>query len=70
MRRTFTEAFKVQAVEKALNKNHNQSIKDVADILDVGYSTLTKWITQAKNQTLESNLEDGFRMKKDRRPQD
>jgi len=70
MRRNFTQSFKVQAVEKALNNSHNKSIKEVADSLDVGYSTLTKWITQAKNQTLEANLEDDFRMTKDRRPQD
>lgn len=70
MKRSFNEAFKVQAVEKALSKSHNQSLKEVADSLGVGYSTLTKWMTQAKNQTLESNLEDDFRMKKDKRPQD
>lgn len=35
----FTEAFKIQAVQKALNRSADSNIKDVADSLGVGFST-------------------------------
>jgi transposase-like protein len=39
----FTEAFKEQAVKKALARD-NKTLKQVAKELNVGYSTLQKWI--------------------------
>jgi transposase-like protein len=50
----FTLEFKVQSVEKALSRNQDQTLKDIADKLGVGYSTLQRWIRLAQNNKLES----------------
>lgn len=49
----FTQEFKVQSVEKALSRRPDQTIKNIADDLNVGYSTLQKWIRLATDNKLE-----------------
>lgn len=67
----FTEAFKIQAIQKALNRPAGSNIKDVADSLGVGFSTLTRWIRQAKNHEFEMASEAELKMtSNEKRPQD
>ncbi len=49
----YNQAFKVQSVKKALSKNSGKTLKQIADELGVGYSTLQTWIRLAKNNKLE-----------------
>ena len=49
----FSQSFKKQAVEKVLNRQDNTTLKEVADSLGIGLSSLSRWILQAKNQALE-----------------
>jgi len=63
----FNRAFKVQCVEKALSKHSDQTVKDIADHLGVGYSTLQKWIRLAKNNELGIPEK---QMSKEQSPQD
>ena len=49
----FSQEFKVQSVEKALSRNPEQSLKEIAINLGIGYSTLQKWIRLAKENQLE-----------------
>ena len=51
----FSQSFKKQAVEKALNRQDNTTLKEVADSLGIGLSSLSRWILQAKNQELETS---------------
>ncbi len=53
----YSQSFKVQAVEKALNRREGTGIKQIADSLGVGYSTLERWIVQSRNQTFESTTD-------------
>ena len=48
----FNQAFKVQCVKKVLSKRSDQTVKDIADQLGVGYSTLQKWIRFKKGTDL------------------
>jgi len=67
----FSQSFKKQAVEKALNRQDNTTLKEVADSLGIGLSSLTRWTLQAKNQELETITPKEVRsMKKEKRPQD
>jgi transposase-like protein len=50
----FSQAFKVQSVEKALSRRADQTLKNIADDLRIGYSTLQKWIRLAKKNKLEN----------------
>ena len=71
MKRNFTQSFKIQAVEKALNRNSSTSLKDVSVSLGIGFSTLNKWIVKARNQEFEPvSLDKLSRMTEDKRPQD
>ncbi len=71
MRKSFTHSFKIQAIEKALSRQEGMSIKDVAENLGIGHSTLQKWIRQAKEQRLNQPLDGGvMTMVKEKRPQD
>ncbi len=54
MRVKYSQSFKTQAVEKALNRPDGTGIKTIAESLDVGYSTLERWIVQARNQSFVS----------------
>jgi transposase-like protein len=67
----FTEAFKIQSVQKALNRTEGSSIQEIADSLGVGLSSLTKWIRQARNHEFEMASEAEIKMMSDeKRPQD
>jgi transposase-like protein len=71
MKKVFTKAFKIQAVEKALNRSDSTTLKEVALSLGIGCSTLDKWIVKARNQEFEVASPDEInRMTKDKRPQD
>ena len=48
-----TQEFKVQSVEKALSRRADQTLKNIADDLGVGQSTLQRWIRLAKDNKLE-----------------
>ena len=64
---TFSQQFKVQSVDKALNRSAGQTIKDVSIKLGIGFSTLQLWMRLAKNNQLEkpNNI-----MSKEKSPQD
>ncbi len=49
----YSQSFKIQAVEKALSRPQGTGIKQLADSLDAGYSTLERWIVQSRNQAFE-----------------
>ncbi len=74
MRAIFTQSFRMQAVEKALSRSPETSLREVAGGLGVGKSTLNNWIVKSRNHELDSVLVDGmFRsneMVKEKRPQD
>jgi transposase-like protein len=63
----FSQEFKVQSVKKALSKNPEQTLKEIADNLGVGYSTLQTWIRLAKKNKLEKPENS---MSKEKGPQD
>ncbi|MCF6317776.1 MAG: transposase [Proteobacteria bacterium] len=42
----FSKSFKMQAVKKAITRKEGISVKDIADELSMGYSTLQKWVVQ------------------------
>ena len=63
----FSQEFKVQSVEKALSRNPDHTLKDIADNLGVGYSTLHTWIRLAKKNKLEKPEKI---MSKEKSPQD
>jgi len=74
MKAIFTQSFKIQAVEKALNRTEETSLLEIAETLGVGYSTLGKWIAKARNHELgavsDETLSSIRAMTKERRPQD
>jgi len=49
----YSQAFKIQAVEKALHRPEGTGIKQIAESLGVGYSTLERWIVQSREQAFE-----------------
>lgn len=71
MKRSFTKSFKIQAVEKALSRGGDTTFTEIANSLDIGASTLCKWIVKAGNQEFDtvSSIEIN-NMSKDKRPQD
>lgn len=71
MRAKFNQSFKIQAVEKALNRSGVTTLNEVASSLGVGCSTLSKWIVKARNQEFDIAPPDQIkRMTHDKRPQD
>jgi transposase-like protein len=71
MKRKFTTSFKIQAVEKALSRNKNTTLAEIADSLGIGYSTLNKWIVKASKQEFETASHGEIAsMSNDKRPQD
>lgn len=74
MRAIFTPSFRMHAVEKALGRSTETSLREVAEGLGVGKSTLNNWIVKSRNHELNSVSADGmFRsneMVKEKRPQD
>ena len=72
MRTRFTQSFKIQAVEKALKRTEETNLSEIAETLGVGYSTLGKWITKAREHELDSVSDpvssSSSRMTKEKRP--
>lgn len=64
----FSQSFKIQAVEKALNREPDVSLQNTADSLGVSISALSRWMLQAREHELE--LEPVNAMNKAKRPQD
>ncbi|MCF6204820.1 MAG: transposase, partial [Methylococcaceae bacterium] len=56
MSQKFTEGFKMQAIEKALSRSPGMTLVEMAETLGVSRSALQRWITQSKNQQLETSL--------------
>ena len=53
MKQFFTQSFKIQAVEKALSRKNGTTLSQVANDLNIGDSTLNKWITKAKRHEFD-----------------
>jgi len=71
MRAKFNQSFKIQAVEKALNRSAVTTLNEIANSLGIGCSTLSKWIVKARNHEFDSVPPDEInRMTQDKRPQD
>ena len=74
MRARFNRSFKIQAVEKALNRSNVTTLKEVADSLGVGHSTLNRWMVQSRHQKFEpvtdTEISSLSLMSKEKRPQD
>ena len=43
----FSKEFKDQAIQKCLNSSDDNSIKQIAEELNIGYSTLQRWVRNA-----------------------
>lgn len=54
MSQKFTQGFKIQAVEKALNRSPEITLVEMAQTLGVSRSAIQRWITQSRNHQLES----------------
>jgi transposase len=73
MRTKFSQSFKQKAVKKSIMRAEGISVKDIANELSIGYSTLQKWIVQTKNHELESSDDlstNEYSMKHEKRPED
>ena len=71
MKQKYTQSFKIQAVEKALSRDSHTTLRSVAESLGIGFSTLGKWISQAKNQEFTTaSAKELSSMTQDKRPQD
>lgn len=70
----FTQSFKIQAVEKALSRNGETSLRDVSDSLGVSLSPMNKWDMKSRNQEFEPSVDIGSislaQVTKEKRPQD
>lgn len=65
----FSHSFKIQAIEKALNRRSDESVNQIATRLGIGYSTLQKWLAKSRAQELNP-IEVRHTMTKEKRPQD
>jgi transposase-like protein len=75
MSQKYTEGFKIQAVEKALNRSSEITLPEMANTLGISRSALQRWITQSKNHQLETISTDIAALvppmtEKEKRPQD
>ncbi len=71
MRRNFTKSFKIQAIEKALSRSEETTVGDIASLLNMSSSTLSKWIMKAKRREfVDDSPEEIMKITQDRRPQD
>jgi transposase len=52
-RRTFTPEFKLEAVQLVVEQNY--SIREAASAMNVGKSTMDKWVRQLKNERQETS---------------
>jgi transposase len=48
IKRTFTSEFKLEAAQLVVDQNY--SIREAASAMNVGKSTLDKWVRQLKNE--------------------
>ena len=75
MSQKFTQGFKIQAVEKALNRSSEITLVEMADTLGVSRSALQRWMTHSKNNQLETMSDNNLSPEliptsKEKRPQD
>ncbi len=71
MSQKYTEGFKIQAVEKALNRSPEITLSEMSETLGVSRSALQRWIIQSKNQQLDTSHSPMQRVEnKEKRPQD
>ncbi len=74
MKARYTQSFRMQAVEKALSRSADISLREMAGDLGVGYSTLYRWVAIATQSEFESARTDELTsmkaIKKEKRPQD
>lgn len=74
MRARFTQSFRKQAVEKAVSRAEGISVRELSNQLGVGYSTLQKWIKEARSAGSAwdsiSERHNASEMTKEKRPQD
>lgn len=66
----FSQSFKIQAVEKALNRPEAMGLRELSLSLGVGTSTLHTWITRAKKHELTTRTSHPFMPPEEKRPQD
>ena len=48
-------SFKLKAVERALHRTNNERLEDVAKQFSIGYSTLRRWMCDARQGKLSSH---------------
>lgn len=74
MRASYSQSFRMQAVEKALNRSASIGLREIASDLGVGYSTLYRWVAAATQSEFEPVLTDELASikvaTKEKRPQD
>ncbi|MFT5925235.1 MAG: transposase, partial [Paraglaciecola sp.] len=71
MGKRFAQSFKIQAVEKTLNRHNDVSVKEITDTLGVGYSTLKKWVKGSLDPSFAiTSGSDKGSMNKEKRPHD
>ena len=51
MAKKFSKEFREQAIEKCINSSNGKSVKEIAEDLGVGYSTLQKWLKNAPDNS-------------------
>ena len=56
MQTTYSKAFKIEAVKKALSRASHTPLKDIARSLDLPISTLYGWVRAMENKDLKSSL--------------
>jgi transposase-like protein len=71
MNQNYSQAFKIQAVEKVLLRADNVTIKEVANVLGVDVSSLNRWRIEAKQHTLNAtSTKENPLLTQEKRPQD
>lgn len=60
--------FKLNAVESALKRTNNERLEDIARQFNIGYSTLTRWMANARQNKLIPDS--GSELAVEKRPQD
>ncbi len=57
MRTRFKQAYKIQAVEKALTRSETTNLAEIAEFLGVSYSTLQSELPNQENKNLNLSQE-------------
>lgn len=70
MRSKFTQSFRTQAVEKTISRAAGVSVREMADSLQIGHSTLAKWLVDSKSYSFEAAGPVESSMSNEKRPQD